>query len=287
MAVTKVIDIGAPADQTKSLDDLVVDEALGFKVHPFAASFPMLKGRAVKAFTDDIRANGLRERIQYLDHKGEKIIVDGRNRLRACNVTGVKPEFCKYPATDDEDLLNFIWSKNVRRRNLTESQRAMLAAQHKKFVGAIAKRKEEAKKSNLKRGTKKPAKSRKGNVASSGSTAKVLADTAKVSERTMKDALAVEKSGDKKLAEEVIDGTTSVNAAAKKVRKKRATAKVPDHLPHMDAKGIIHPPRKAPPKETPRQAAKDLMEIHGAEWCLKLAKVIGDLATREGAAACN
>jgi hypothetical protein len=154
----------------------------------------------------------------------------------------------------------------------------------------------------LKRGTEKAANPREGNVAP---TAEVVAKTAKVSPRTAKDAVAVKKSGDRTLIKKVKRGDVSVSAAAKEVRtkKRRAAATkevstkkdatpetgppsgVPAHHPYMDAKGVVHPPRKAPRKETPRQAAKDLMEIHGPEWCLDLARVIADLIARDGAAA--
>jgi ParB-like chromosome segregation protein Spo0J len=272
MSTAKVIGINT------DLEQLEVDKDLGYRVHPFAAAFPKMRGELFQELVEDIRKNGLRESIVCtIDSKGNKVVVDGRNRLRACPAAGVKPTFgCDLVGLTDEELLAYVWSKNVHRRHLSTSQRAIIASEQTDFIAAITKAKRAAKRSNLKRGaTKSAKKSRKGTSAPSGSTAEIVAKTAKVSPRTMKDAFTVKKSGDEKLVEEVKAGRKSVKAAAKEVRvKRRLTRKTKprstDHLPRMDAKGVTHPPRKPPPKKTPEQAAKELIEIRGRKWCLDL-----------------
>jgi N6-adenosine-specific RNA methylase IME4 len=73
------------------------------------------------ALAADIRANGLREPIiRY-----EGLTLDGRNREMACERAGVTPHFITF---DDEDPVAFVLSKNLHRRHLNESQRAMVAA---------------------------------------------------------------------------------------------------------------------------------------------------------------
>ena len=53
------------------------------------------------------------------------MLIDGRNRLEACRRAGVEPRFEK---RDVPDPVAFILTKNVQRRNINKSQRAMAVA---------------------------------------------------------------------------------------------------------------------------------------------------------------
>jgi ParB-like chromosome segregation protein Spo0J len=237
-ATVKAIDV---RPERIALDDLEVNPELGYKIHPFADAFPMMEGAEFDELVEDIRKNELREAIEYIEHNGERIIIDGRNRLKACRAAGVTlargwPDFVTvedafarhgiqslYPRTDEE-LLAYVWSKNVHRRQLTASQRAIIATEHQAFIDAITKSSAQRRRATQGR-PKKGAKKTAGKVALSKKTADIVAKTAKVSPRTMKDALAVKKSGNKKLAKQVKAGTKSVSAAAKEVRAKKAPTK--------------------------------------------------------------
>jgi hypothetical protein len=71
---------------------------------------------------NDIRENGLRFPIVLLDG----LVLDGRNRYRACKTVGVEPRFQDFNGNGDP--VAFIVSVNVKRRHLNTSQRAMIAA---------------------------------------------------------------------------------------------------------------------------------------------------------------
>jgi hypothetical protein len=93
----------------------------GVKFHPLAALFPLMQGREFDELVADIKANGLLEPIWL--HGGQ--ILDGRNRWRACEAAGIKdPPTRVY---DGDDPLIFVLSMNLRRRHLTEAQKAVLA----------------------------------------------------------------------------------------------------------------------------------------------------------------
>ena len=91
------------------------------KAHPFADVLPLLEGAAFNSLVADIRANGLLEPITI--HEG--LILDGRNRYRACEAAGIEPQFLEF---DGDDPLGFVLSLNVHRRHLSESQRSLVAS---------------------------------------------------------------------------------------------------------------------------------------------------------------
>jgi hypothetical protein len=59
------------------------------EVHPLANIFPMLSDEALADLAEDIKANGQRVPI-LLDQEGR--LLDGRNRLKACELAGVEPK---------------------------------------------------------------------------------------------------------------------------------------------------------------------------------------------------
>ncbi len=70
----------------------------------------------------DIKGQGLLEPIA-LDSEGR--ILDGRNRYMACRSIGIEPQ---YVTIDTAEPVAYVVSKNLKRRHLTEPQRAMVAA---------------------------------------------------------------------------------------------------------------------------------------------------------------
>jgi ParB-like chromosome segregation protein Spo0J len=89
--------------------------------HRYADLFPLLEGADLDELVADIKAHGLQEPVILFEGK----ILDGRNRYRACLAAGIQPAFLQYRG---KDPLAYVISANLRRRHLSESQRAMVAA---------------------------------------------------------------------------------------------------------------------------------------------------------------
>jgi ParB-like chromosome segregation protein Spo0J len=92
------------------------------EVHPVADLFPMLAEDELAELAEDIKARGLLHPI-VLDAEGR--VLDGRNRLAACELAGVEPTFTTY---DGDDPDGYALAVNLQRRNLTKGQAAMVAA---------------------------------------------------------------------------------------------------------------------------------------------------------------
>lgn len=99
----------------------------GYQTHPIADAFPLLEGAAFAELVEDVRRNGLHEAIEYiLDGKGQ-VVIDGRNRLRACLEAKIKPQLTQYRGKASE-LARYVISKNIHRRHMNDAQRALVAA---------------------------------------------------------------------------------------------------------------------------------------------------------------
>ncbi len=103
-----------------------------YKVHPLADLFPELPLDEFEKLKADIQLHGQHDPIVVND---DMVVLDGRHRLKACKQLGVEPRLMwfndlleEFPwqtcrATESE----YIWSKNVLRRHLTDDQRAVIA----------------------------------------------------------------------------------------------------------------------------------------------------------------
>jgi hypothetical protein len=77
----------------------------------------------LEALAEEIRVNGLRTPIVRYQGK----ILDGRNRLSACEEASVQPRFEDFTGTDAEALA-LVLSLNAARRDMTNAQRTITAA---------------------------------------------------------------------------------------------------------------------------------------------------------------
>jgi ParB-like chromosome segregation protein Spo0J len=89
--------------------------------HPIANCFPLIEGHELDGLVADVRSNGVRQPITLYEGK----ILDGRNRYRAARFAGVD---CPVSQYEGADPVGFAVSHNLRRRHLSEGQRAWVAA---------------------------------------------------------------------------------------------------------------------------------------------------------------
>lgn len=91
-------------------------------VHPYADMYPMLPESQIASMAESIRENGLREPIVVTV---DGLILDGRNRRKACQLAGVEPVTEVYQG---DDLAEYVMDRNDHRRHIPTGQSAMAAA---------------------------------------------------------------------------------------------------------------------------------------------------------------
>lgn len=108
------------------------------QVHPFADMFPLLKGDQYATLCADIKEHGLREPLTMT---AEGMLVDGRNRQAACIEVLVQPRYDVLPkGITDVEILDLIMSKNLHRRHLDATDRALLGVEYKRLFELATKR---------------------------------------------------------------------------------------------------------------------------------------------------
>lgn len=156
--------------------------------HPLANIFPLIDGREFDDLVSDIRQHGVREPVWLYDGA----ILDGRNRFRASKAAGV---VCPTREYRGDDPAAFVVSLNLKRRHLTESQRAMVAANLANM--------RQGKRTDLQPSANLP-------EVSQPEAAALL----NVSERTLRTAKSIHEHGAAELIQAVEQGVVSVSAAA-------------------------------------------------------------------------
>jgi ParB-like chromosome segregation protein Spo0J len=171
-------------------------------LHPACAAFAPLAEADLNALAADIKANGLIEPITML----AGMILDGRCRWDACRNAGVPVRIVHY---DGSDPVGFVISRNLRRRHLDESQRAMVAAR----LATLADGQRQV-----------------GKFADVPTQAQA-AERLKVSERSVRDARAVLDHASADLVARVDKGEVAVSKAAKIVRLPKRAREEPEPKP--------------------------------------------------------
>lgn len=222
----------------------------GYTTHPAADVFPLLEGKDFAALVENIRTNGLNEPISVV---GE-LILDGRNRLRACIAAKVEPRFRQH----EGDPWEFAWSSNVERRHLEPGSRAAFRLKWNKERGRWEESRrarktdaDKARRANAKPGPGRGKEKVDNNVVADRSSRdrekearSSLAKDASVSPSTAQKAITV---ADKSpvLFEKVVAGQVTLNRAYRDTTRRLITEKIalePAPLPTGPFRTIVADP---------------------------------------------
>lgn len=94
-----------------------------FHLHELCEAFPEITGTEFDALVADIRANGQRDTIKLYDG----MVIDGRNRYRACLAAGIEPKF-EGAELNGGDIASYVLSLNLHRRQMTQAQAAAVVS---------------------------------------------------------------------------------------------------------------------------------------------------------------
>ena len=106
-----------------------------FELSPIALIFPE-SAEDIIPLAANIEFNGLLEEITVARTRGpgnSPEVVDGRRRLKGCEIAGVQPRYRLL--RKDIDPRAYVWAKNGERRDLDKSQKAFAAADLSRFPG--------------------------------------------------------------------------------------------------------------------------------------------------------
>ena len=190
------------------------DSLRDLKFHPAAGIFPLLEGEELEALAADIREKGLMIPIDLFEGQ----IIDGRNRYRACLLSG--------HGLGAEDIVDatpvvqqvggpvaYVLSMD-NRRHMEKSQRAMCAARAKPLLAEEAKQRQKAAGGDRK---SESAKSVKELVPEpiKGQARDKAGERFNVSGKTVDAAAKVLAKGAPEVVKAVDSGKVSVKAAAR------------------------------------------------------------------------
>ena len=92
-----------------------------YNFHPACLAFPLLADAELRELAEDIKLRGLLHPVVVF--RGE--VLDGRNRLAACEKAGIAPRFTEWSGGGSP--VEWVISTNLHRRHLSASQRAVVA----------------------------------------------------------------------------------------------------------------------------------------------------------------
>lgn len=196
------------------------------QAHPAALLFPKMSEDELSNLSEDIAKNGLLESIVL--YGGQ--ILDGLNRLAACQKAGVEPHFIEIDGELPSPTI-YVLSKNLHRRHLTPSQRGAIAAEAEPLFKDEARKRQLSGLNNQDHSSFRPV-----GHNDNGSTRKVVADALQVGEGTVQRAIEV-KQADPALFEKIKSGELTAYGARRLVNESH----VPKDERTVSAEGPYEP----------------------------------------------
>jgi protein gp37/ParB-like chromosome segregation protein Spo0J len=247
-----------------------------YEVHPFADAFPLIDGEEFAELVADVKKNGLRDPI-ILNHD-KTVLIDGRNRYRACSEAGVDllHEVLGSHYTEPM-ILDLILSKNLARRQLNQGQKALMALEYERFYAEAVKAEEAARKeatggpvaAAVRNGTN-------GNVTTADlqpryerQSATRAAKAVGASGRSVAQAKAVQRDAPD-LAEQVRAGQIALDAADRQRRQRLAAMPKPEPAPAAAGPIMLtlrtHDGREVPYAKPASKATFNETKGEGISW---------------------
>jgi ParB-like chromosome segregation protein Spo0J len=227
----------------------------GYETHPAADLFPMLEGDELRALADDIKAHGLLNPVVLFAEGGKRLVLDGRNRLRACEMVGVAPRFEFW--TGEGSPTEWVVSQNLHRRHLSTSQRALIAAE---LVPMFEK--EAHARLATSTGGAEPRPRENLPEAEKGRAREKAAQAVNVSDRTVAAAVKVTREAPIEVVAAVRRGDLSVHAAEKQI-------------PPTKIKPLPKRKTSPPPKASPTYSIELVMPTEQATPMIRALKDLG------------
>lgn len=233
--------------------EILTIAGIKYLVHPAASKFPMLPSGELAKLAADIAANGLLDALVYDDLDEEisgctRILLDGRNRNAGCRINAITPHLTKWDGAGGTHT-GYILSKNLRRRDLDEGQRSMLAAELLPMLAA------EAKQRQMQLAGTRPTLAPTGAKVSSaeddsqnvtpskhtqtGKAAKIAGEAVGVSERSVERAKLVLDKAPPEIVQQVRDGKVSLRSAERAIRKEEALEAIKTYQPPKGQYSVI------------------------------------------------
>lgn len=197
------------------------------QIHPVAQLFPMLSGTGMDELVDSIKSQGL---LNPCVKQGD-VLLDGRNRMEACRIAGIEPQFIEY---DGDSPVAFIIGVNLHRRQLDKGQKIALALEIEPYFAEEARKRMLAgvksdPEENVPQGNSRKAQARDQAAAAVGVSGKLVS------------AAKAIKEADPERFEKVKQGTLTVAKAKKEIKAeqdKRDLAEAQAHINDEKRKSI-------------------------------------------------